>query len=389
MVRGPFRPLFEAEHEQFRETVRSFIRAEVEPNDAAWEASGLIDRDFYVQAGKHGLIGWEAPTAYGGSEVEDFRFNVVVQEELNYRGFTSEASCLSLHNDLLIRYVLTFGTDEQKARWLPGIVSGELILAIAMTEPGTGSDLAGIRTRAVRDGDHYVLDGAKTFITSGQNADLVIVVSRTDPHPHRGLTLLVVERGMPGFERGRNLDKLGQHGQDTSELSFTGVRVPVANRLGDENAGFGYLMHQLPRERLAVAVMAVASARGALDTTLDYVRGREAFGQPIGTFQNSRFVLAELATEVDIAQTFLYDCVAAYLAGSLDAARAAELKWWTTELLVRLTRTCLQLHGGYGYMTEYPIARFFRDATVATIYGGTTEIMKEIVGKSLGLADPR
>jgi long-chain-acyl-CoA dehydrogenase len=230
-----------------------------------------------------------------------------------------------------------------------------------------------------------VLDGAKTFITSGQNADLVIVVTRTDPHPHRGLTLLVVERGMDGFERGRNLDKIGQHGQDTSELSFTGVRVPMTNRLGEEGGGFGWLMRNLPQERLTIAVGAVASALGALEVTLEYVKERKAFGQAVGTFQNSRFVLAELATEVDIARTFVDDCLAAHIDGKLTAARAAKAKWWTTELLNKVVTRCLQLHGGYGYMMEYPIARFFVDARVQTIYGGTTEIMKEIVGRDLGL----
>jgi long-chain-acyl-CoA dehydrogenase len=381
---APFGTVYEPEHEQFRGTVRSFIDASVRPHDAAWEAAGIVDRSFYAQAGKQGLIGFEVPEEYGGSGVVDFRFNAVIQEEFGRAGFTSSSSCLSLHSDVILPYFLA-ASDEQKARWLPGIASGETITAIAMTEPGTGSDLAGIRTKAVLDGDDYVLDGAKTFITSGQNADLVIVVTRTDPHPHRGLTLLVVERGMPGFARGRNLDKIGQHGQDTSELSFTGVRVPVANRLGEEGGGFGWLMRNLPQERLTIAVNATASALGALERTLDYVTERKAFGQAVGTFQNSRFVLAELATEVDIARTFVTDCLAAHLAGELTAARAAKAKWWTTELLTKVVDRCLQLHGGYGYMTEYPIARSYVDARVQTIYGGTTEIMKEIIGRDLGL----
>jgi long-chain-acyl-CoA dehydrogenase len=383
-VGGPFRTVYDEEHEQFRDTVRTFIDACVRPNDAAWEAAGIVDRSFYVQAGKQGLIGFEVPEEFGGSGVEDFRFNAVIGEEFGRAGFTSTASCLSLHSDVILPYFLA-ASPEQRTRWLPGIASGETVTAIAMTEPGTGSDLAGIRTRATREGDEYVLDGAKTFITSGQNADLVIVVARTDPHPHRGLTLLVVERGMPGFERGRNLDKIGQHGQDTSELSFTDVRVPVANRLGEEGGGFGLLMRNLPQERLTIAVGAVASALGALEVTLSYVGERKAFGQSIGGFQNSRFVLAELATEVDIARTFVADCLAAHTSGELTAARAAKAKWWTTELLNKVVARCLQLHGGYGYMLEYPIARFFVDARVQTIYGGTTEIMKEIVGRDLGL----
>jgi long-chain-acyl-CoA dehydrogenase len=383
-VGGPFRAVYEDEHEQFRDTVRKFVETSVRPFDQQWERAGRVDRAFYTGAGAQGLIGFEVPETYGGAGVSDFRFNAVIQEEFGYAGFTSTASCLSLHNDVVLPYFLA-ADDRQRARWLPGIASGETVTAIAMTEPGTGSDLAGIRTRAVRDGDHYVLDGAKTFITSGQNADLVIVVARTDPHPHRGLTLLVVERGMAGFERGRNLEKIGQHGQDTSELSFSSVRVPVANRLGEENAGFGWLMRNLPQERLTIAVGATASALGALDRTLDYVTERVAFGKPIGSFQNSKFLLAELATEVDIARTFVADCLAAHVAGQLSPARAAKAKWWTTELLTKVVDRCLQLHGGYGYMTEYPIARSYVDARVQTIYGGTTEIMKEIIGRDLGL----
>jgi long-chain-acyl-CoA dehydrogenase len=387
-VGGSYRSVYTEEHEQFRDTVKTFIDASVRPNDEAWESAGIVDRSFYTDAGKQGLIGFEVPEEYGGSGVEDFRFNAVIQEEFGRAGFTSTSSCLSLHSDVILPYFLA-ASPEQRQRWLPGIATGETVTAIAMTEPGTGSDLAGIRTKATRctdsQGDYYVLNGAKTFITSGQNADLVIVVSRTDPHPHRGLTLLVVERGMAGFERGRNLDKIGQHGQDTSELSFTDVRVPVANRLGDEGCGFGWLMRNLPQERLTIAVNATASALGALERTLTYVTERKAFGQSIGSFQNSRFVLAELATEVDIARTFVADCLAAHIAGQLTPARAAKAKWWTTELLTKVVDRCLQLHGGYGYMTEYPIARSYVDARVQTIYGGTTEIMKEIVGRDLGL----
>jgi alkylation response protein AidB-like acyl-CoA dehydrogenase len=277
-------------------------------------------------------------------------------------------------------------SDDQKARWLPGIASGELITAVAMTEPGMGSDLGALRTTARADGDSYVVDGSKTFITNGINSDLVVTAVKTDPtQRHRGISLLVLERGMPGFERGRNLDKIGQHSQDTAELFFTGVRVPVANRLGEEGKGFAYLVGELPQERLSIAVSAVAAARTALDWTLEYVKQRTAFGQPVGSFQNSKFRLAEIATEVDVAQHYLDACVRALGVGELTAEDAAKAKWWTTELQGRVVDACVQLHGGYGYMTEYPIARAYLDARVTRIYGGTTEIMKEIVGRSLGL----
>jgi alkylation response protein AidB-like acyl-CoA dehydrogenase len=383
-IGGPHRAVYDEEHEQFRDTVAKFVETSVRPFDERWERAGIVDRSLYTDAGAQGLIGFEVPEAYGGAGVRDFRFNAVIGEEFGYAGLTAAASCLSLHNDVVLPYFLG-GNAEQRARWLPGIGTGATVTAIAMTEPGTGSDLAGIATRAHRDGEHYVLNGSKTFITSGQNADLVIVVARTDPHPHRGLTLLVVERGMPGFERGRNLEKIGQHAQDTSELSFTDVRVPVANRLGEENSGFSALMRNLPQERLTIAVNATASALGALDRTLEYVTQRTAFGRTVGSFQNSRFSLAELATEVDIARTFVADCLAAHIVGQLSPARAAKAKWWTTELLTKVVDRCLQLHGGYGYMTEYPIARSYVDARVQTIYGGTTEIMKEIIGRDLGL----
>jgi alkylation response protein AidB-like acyl-CoA dehydrogenase len=276
-------------------------------------------------------------------------------------------------------------TAEQKARWLPGVVSGETVLGIAMTEPGTGSDLTGIRTSAVRDGDDYVVNGSKTFISNGQNGDLFVVATRTSDDPHKGLTLLVVEAGTPGFSRGRNLEKIGMHAQDTSELTFTDMRVPVANRLGEEGQGFYQLVHNLPQERLSLSIGAVAAAEGVFAETLAYVKERKAFGKPISSFQNTQFVLAELATELDIARTFLDDCIAEHIAGKLTAARAARLKWWATELQVRVADRCLQLHGGYGYMREYAVSRAFVDARIQTIYGGTTEIMKTIVAKDLGI----
>jgi len=276
-------------------------------------------------------------------------------------------------------------TEEQKARWLPGAVSGETILGIAMTEPGTGSDLTGIRTSAVRDGDTYVVNGAKTFISNGQNGDLFVVAVRTSPDRHGGLSLLVVEADTPGFERGRNLDKIGLQGQDTSELAFTDMRVPVENLLGSEGQGFGQLVHNLPQERLSLSVGAVAAAEGVFAKTVDYVKERKAFGSPISSFQNTRFVLAQISTELDLARTYLEDCIAEHVAGELTAARAARLKLWTTELQVSVADRCLQLHGGYGFMREYPVSRAFVDARIQTIYGGTSEIMKTIIAKDIGL----
>jgi alkylation response protein AidB-like acyl-CoA dehydrogenase len=291
-----------------------------------------------------------------------------------------------IHNDTCLPYLLAGTTDEQKARWLPGVCSGDLVTAIAMTEPGTGSDLAGIRTSAIRNGDHYVLNGTKTFITNGINSDLVIVACKTDPtQRHRGMSLLVVEAGMPGFERGRRLKKIGQHSQDTAELIFTDVQVPVANLIGEEGGGFKELVTKLPQERLSIAVLAVAQAETAFGWTLEYCKQREAFGQPIGSFQHNRFKLAEMRTEIDLARVFVDRQVEALNAGELTPEDAAEGKWWCTEMAWRVLDTCLQLHGGYGYMEEYPIARAWRDGRVPTIYGGTTEIMKEIIGRSLGV----
>ena len=290
-----------------------------------------------------------------------------------------------MQNDVVLPYLTELTTAEQKARWLPGVVSGETVLGIAMTEPGAGSDLTGITTSAVRDGDHYVVNGSKTFISNGRNGDLFVVATRTSPDKHKGLTLLVVDAATTGFERGRNLDKIGLHAQDTSELSFHDMRVPVANRLGEEGEGFYQLVRNLPQERLSLSVGAIAAAEGVFARTLEYVKERTAFGSPIASFQNTQFVLAELATELDIARTFLDDCIAEHVRGELSAARAARLKWWATELQVRTADRCLQLHGGYGYMREYPVARAFVDARIQTIYGGTSEIMKTIVAKDLGI----
>ena len=340
----------------------------------------------FSSAGKYGFVGIAIPEEYGGGGSRDFRFNQVIAEEFAAAGIGGSGLGLTLHNDVCTPYFLEYCTEEQRQRWFPGIASGELITAVAMTEPGTGSDLAGIATTAVRDGDEYVLNGSKTFITNGINADLVIVAAKTDPSQrHSGMSLLVVERGTPGFERGRNLEKVGLHSQDTAELFFTDARVPVANRLGEEGQGFRYLSHNLAQERMSIAITGVSMARAALGWTLDYVKERTAFGASIGSFQNTKFVLAEVKTEVDVAQAYIDQCVLALIAGTLNASEAAEAKLFATELQTRVIDRCVQLFGGYGYMIEYPIARAYIDARVTTIYGGTSEIMKTIIAKSIGL----
>ena len=326
------------------------------------------------------------PERYGGAGVDDFRFNVVLGEEAALAGVWGFGLGLTLHNDVCLPYLLSYGNEEQHARWLPGVAAGERILAIAMTEPDTGSDLAGIKTRAIRDGDHYLVNGSKTFITNGINSDLVIVAVKTDPSErHRGVSLVVVERGMDGFERGRNLEKIGQHAQDTAELHFTDVRVPVSNLLGEEGQGFRYLVSNLAQERLSIAIQSLASARAGLAVTLEYVRGRTAFGQPVGSFQNSRFRLADCHAEIAVAQAHLDACVTALLAGELTPEDAAVAKLSATETQGRVLDRCVQLHGGYGFMAEYPIARAWADARATRIFGGTNEIMREIIGRSLGL----
>ncbi len=378
------RDLFEEEHELFRETVRDFLAREVVPHHAQWEKDGIVPREVWKKAGEIGMFGFGVPEEYGGSGITDFRYNAVMLEEVMRVGATGLG--FSLHTDIVAPYLVDLTNDEQKERWLPGFASGELITAIAMTEPSAGSDLQGIRTTAVRDGDHYVVNGSKTFITNGINSDLVVTVTKTDPAKGaKGMTLLVVERGMEGFTRGRNLEKIGMKAQDTAELFFDNVRVPVANRLGDaEGQGFYQLMRNLPQERLSIAVGAVAAAETVLEQTIEYCRTRQAFGQSIGRFQNTRFVLAELATEVEIARHYVDKCIMALNAGELTAVDAAKAKWWTTELQNKVIDRCLQLHGGYGYMLEYPVAKAFLDARVQSIYGGTNEIMKEIIGRSFG-----
>jgi alkylation response protein AidB-like acyl-CoA dehydrogenase len=380
------RRLFEAEHEGFRESVRAFLAKEVVPHLETWATAGIVPRELFTTAGAAGFLGMAIPEEFGGGGVSDFRFNAVLDEEVMAAGAAGAGLGLSLHNDICLPYFLDLATEEQQRRWLPGIASGKLITAIAMTEPGMGSDLAGMATTAVRQSDHYLVNGSKTFVSSGINADLVITAVKTDPRErHQGMSLLVLERGMPGFERGRNLAKLGQHAQDTAELFFRDVRVPVANLLGTQGRGFAHLVDRLPQERLSMAVSAVAGARAALALTLTYVKDRTAFGAPIGSFQNTKFRLAEMSTEIDIAQTYTDRCIEALGEGELTVADAAKAKWWCTELQGRVLDACLQLHGGYGYMLEHPISRAFADARVTRIYGGTTEIMKEVIGRSLGL----
>ncbi|WP_212828946.1 acyl-CoA dehydrogenase family protein [Polymorphospora rubra] len=375
------RAIFAADHLAFAELVRAFIDKEIAPHHDRWEADGIVDRGVWRAAGAAGLLGFFVDERYGGGGVTDRRFNAVLTEEMARAGASGPA--FGLHNDIIGPYLTELTNDEQKQRWLPGFCSGDVVTAIAMSEPGAGSDLQGITTTAVRDGDSYVLNGQKTFISNGILADLVVVVARTDPAAgHRGISLLVVERDMPGFARGRNLDKIGQKAQDTAELFFADVRVPAANLLGVEGEGFAYLMRNLPFERLSIAVAALAGAETVFAQTLAYCKQRQAFGRPIGSFQHNRFVLAELATELRLGRVFVDRCL---VDSTLTAETAAMAKWWCTELQLRTVDRCLQLHGGYGYMREYPVAKAYLDARVQTIYGGTTEIMKEVIGRSLGL----
>ena len=380
------RTVFEEEHELFRQSFRAFLDKEVVPHHLEWERAGIVPHELFKIAGRAGFLGISLPEQYGGGGVRDFRFNYVMHEEVQRAGVNASGLGISLHNDTGIPYLEQLATEEQAGRWFPGLVSGEIVTAIAMTEPGVGSDLAAVRTTAVRAGDGYVVNGAKTFITNGINADLVIVVVTTDPSAGaRGISLLAVGRDTEGFTRGARLEKIGLRAQDTAELFFTDTRVPRANLLGEEGKGFGYLSRNLPQERLAIAAIAVAAARAVFDLTLTYVTQRKAFGQPVGSFQNSRFAMAEMLSEISVAQAYVDQCVLAHLDGELTAEEAAMAKWWCSELQNRVADRCLQLHGGYGYMTEYPVARAFVDARVQKIYGGTNEIMKEIIGRSIGL----
>ncbi|MER5183415.1 acyl-CoA dehydrogenase family protein [Streptomyces sp. NPDC002896] len=380
------RDIFTADHEAFRGLVRDFIAREVVPHYEDWEKAGRLPREVFEQLGSLGVMGLAIPEEYGGAGLDDYRYNVVLQEEAARQLVTLGTVRTQL--DVILPYFLAYADKEQRERWFPGLAAGTLLTAIAMTEPGTGSDLAGIRTTAVRDGDCYVVNGAKTFITGGLLADLVIVVARTshDPDDRRaGLTLLVVEDGMPGFSRGRVLDKIGIKVQDTVELAFDDVRVPVTNRLGEEGEAFSYLGHNLPQERMTVAVGSVAQAQAALDTTVAYVKDRTVFGKELSSFQNTKFELAAVAAEVEAAQAMLDRSVRELVEGRLSGADAAKVKLFCTEMQARAVDRCLQLFGGYGYMREYPIARLYADARITRIYAGTSEVMKVIIAKSLGL----
>ncbi|HSA52017.1 MAG TPA: acyl-CoA dehydrogenase family protein [Yinghuangia sp.] len=380
------RVLFNDDHDAFRQMVRDFVAKEIVPHYADWEQTGQMPREIFAKLGALGILGMAIPEEYGGSGQNDYRYNCILQEEAARALVT--LSTVRTQLDVILPYFLEYANEEQRKRWFPGLAEGTLLTAIAMTEPGTGSDLAGIRTNAVRDGDHYILNGAKTFITGGLLADLVIVVARTstDPDNRRaGLSLLVVEDGMPGFTRGRVLNKMGMKVQDTVELSFDDVRVPVANRLGEEGAAFGYMGHNLSQERMTVAVGSVAQAKAALDTTIEYTKERKAFGKPVASFQNTKFELAAIATEIEAAQMMVDRAVLELVNGELSGADAAKAKLFATEVQARAVDRCLQLFGGYGYMMEYPIARMYTDARVARIYAGTNEVMKVIIAKSLGL----
>ena len=378
------RTIFDETHDQFRAAFRGWLDDRVVPNHEEWERDGITPRDLWIDAGKQGFLGLTVPELFGGGGTDDYRFAAIMTEEIGNTGVIGSGNGITLHNDIVLPYYLELANDEQKKRWLPGMCTGEIIGALGITEPNTGSDVAGVRTTGVKKGGVFIVNGAKTFISNGINSDLVITVCKTDPEKgHRGFSLLIVERGMKGFERGRNLDKLGMHAQDTAELFFNDVEVPAENLLGEEGMGFVYLMTNLAQERLGIAVGAIAVADAAVKWTLDYTKERKAFGQSISQFQNSKFLLAELATEVQIAQVYVDRCVELHCERKLSAEQAAAAKYWCTELQNKVVDRCLQLHGGYGYMREYPIARAWADSRIQTIYGGTTEIMKEIVGRSL------
>jgi acyl-CoA dehydrogenase len=377
------RTIFNEEHELFRDQFRKFCAREVTPNVERWEQQHIVDREAWTKAGAQGFLCPWVDAAYGGSGV-DFGYSVVIDEEIVRAG--SSGFALSLHSDIVVPYLASFGTEEQKQRWLPGCVSGAIVTALAMTEPNTGSDLAAIKTSAVRDDGHYVLNGQKTFISNGILCDLVIVAVKTDPQStHGGMSLFVVEAGTPGFEKGRKLDKMGMHSQDTAEMHFVDCRVPAANLLGQENNGFYYLMEKLQQERLVCAIGAQAAAEEVLAETIKYTQERSAFGKPLCKFQNTQFKLAEMATEVELGRVFVDRLIAEHMGGTPIVKETSMAKWWVTEMSKRVIDQCLQLYGGYGYIEEYKVCRAYRDSRVQTIFAGTTEIMKIIIAKSMGL----
>lgn len=377
------RLIFEPEHEQFRDSVVKFMNAEVGAHAERFREQGMVDRELFLKAGEQGLLCTWADEKYGGAGIDDFRFEQIIIEENMRHG--DIGFYINLHNDLVAPYIAKLGTEEQKDRWMPGIVSGEKILAVAMTEPSTGSDLAGMRSNAIDKGDHWLLNGAKTYISNGILSDLVIVAARTDPNSRHGLGLFVVERGMEGFERGRKLAKMGMKAQDTAELFFNDVKVPKENVLGDPTQGFKYLARFLAQERLVAAIGFMATAQTAFDITLDYVKERKAFGKPIGAFQNNRFKMASMRAELDAIQTYVDQCVLLLNAGELTAEDASSAKLLASELEGRVMDECVQLHGGAGYMEEYRISRMYTDARISRIFAGTSEIMREIIGRGLGL----
>lgn len=380
------RDLFTDEHDDFRESVRRFVEKEVTPHVASWEAAGIVPKELFLKTAELGVNGLQIPEQYGGAGLDTFLFNAIVIEEVGRAA--GNLGGLQVHLSTVLPYFLEYANEEQRQRWFPGLAEGRLMSSIAMTEPGTGSDLAGMATTAVRDGEDWILNGSKTFITGGINADLVVVVARTskvEGDRRAGLSLFVVEDGMPGFSRGRNLDKIGLKSQDTAELFFEDVRIPAANLLGVEGEGFGMLMHNLPQERLTIAVNAQATARAAVRFATEYVQERQVFGKPVAHFQNTKFVLADCLTQVEAGQALVDRALLQLDAGTLTAADAALVKLFCTEMQARVIDQCLQLHGGYGYMREYPIARLYTDARVTRIYGGTSEVMKSVISKSMGL----
>jgi acyl-CoA dehydrogenase len=376
------RPVYDEDHKLFRQQVRRFVETEIAPHFDEWEASSIVDRSLWDRAGAAGVLCPQLPEEYGGTG--DFRYNAVVIEECSYAGFAGPTGNFTAHSDVACGYVLDYGSENIRRAWLPLMLSGEAVCSIAMSEPSAGSDLRGLRTRAVRDGDHYVVNGSKTFISNGQHCDIAVVVVRTDPEAgSRGFSLLLVEADTPGFTRGRNLDKLGHHSADTSELSFVDVHVPLGNLLGEEGRAMEYMMEELPQERLIIAVASQAAAQRAFDVTVAYTNQRQAFGSTIGAMQNTRFQLADLKADLEVGWAYVDQCLAQLVAGTLTTERASIAKLWVTEMQGRLVDRCLQLFGGYGYMKEYEISRLYADARVQRIYGGSSEIMREIIARSL------
>jgi len=379
------RNVYGPDHEAFRATAHEFVERSLKPRAEQFIEARSIDREVWIEAGKQGLLGLEVPEVYGGSDARDFRFNAVLTEELS-KFNAAASSSFGIHSDCVAPYLVDLGTEEQKERWLPGFCSGEIITAIAMTEPSGGSDLGALKSTAVRDGDDWILGGSKTFITNGYQADLVIVAARTSPEKGaKGITLFGVESGMPGFERGRKLDKVGQQESDTAELFFTDVRVPSTNVIGEVDRGFIAMMERLPQERVGAAVSNTAHAAQILVETIAYAKERKAFGQPIGSFQHNKFLIAELQTKIEVTQAFVDDCIEAHAERRLSAVDAAKAKWWSAEVQNDVLDACVQLYGGYGFMNEYRVARAWRDARVTKIWAGTNEIMKELIGRDLGL----